>query len=492
MKILILISRKHLSYFDKIKISSLQLNNEIFYMDINTPKVHDTRPFFFKLILGIEFFIYRLLKNTFSIKNFRISGIAKKYSENETKIDLIFNVNIDDHNAIKIKNNLKSILLCYKNIDVLNKKNTDFFNEIISKTPTIKSCFYVSRNNETDLYEFQSIEIQTYYLSILNQIRLEKAINDILQSIIIKINNNTIINDNCFHEKNVNSYDYELKDLIKYFLNILSNLILIKFKKSDEFLVGYISTKNFYNKKFDSVSFLEPPKGNYFADPFIVENDNRKFIFHEEYSKNKKGIISATEITNGINKYLGTVLEEKFHLSFPYIFIYKGQYYMVPETNEDNSIKLYKCVDFPMKWEFQHNLMSNIDCADTIIIQKEGFYWIITSEFLVGYHNNYNIFYSSSPISKDWKQHTLNPIKIQNDSRSGGLISFENETILVNQSFDFLGYGDHVNYKSISKISPIHYEEKSFGLKNDQFLNVAHHMSNSNNFIVFDKKSKLK
>ena len=36
------------------------------------------------------------------------------------------------------------------------------------------------------------------------------------------------------------------------------------------------------------------------------------------------------------------ILEKPYHLSYPYLFEYQGQLYMMPESNENNTIDLYK------------------------------------------------------------------------------------------------------------------------------------------------------
>ena len=61
------------------------------------------------------------------------------------------------------------------------------------------------------------------------------------------------------------------------------------------------------------------------------------------------------------------VLEEQFHLSYPYIFEHEDRVYMIPETNEANEIRLYQAVDFPLIWELKQVLMQNVSAVDTSI-----------------------------------------------------------------------------------------------------------------------------
>ena len=38
--------------------------------------------------------------------------------------------------------------------------------------------------------------------------------------------------------------------------------------------------------------------------------------------------------------FIGTALEESFHLSFPYIFEFNNDIYMVPESSKNRDIRL--------------------------------------------------------------------------------------------------------------------------------------------------------
>ena len=63
---------------------------------------------------------------------------------------------------------------------------------------------------------------------------------------------------------------------------------------------------------------------------------------------------------NNESKFLGPVLEENFHLSFPYIFEYKDKIFMCPETHQKKEIRIYICEDFPLKWKFHKTLIKKL------------------------------------------------------------------------------------------------------------------------------------
>lgn len=82
------------------------------------------------------------------------------------------------------------------------------------------------------------------------------------------------------------------------------------------------------------------PEGHYYADPFFLE-----YLFVEYYDYNK-GVIAI--IKDGKPE---VVLERPYHLSFPCVFKDNGEYYMLPETVNNNQLELYKAKNFPYDWE---------------------------------------------------------------------------------------------------------------------------------------------
>ncbi|MGH8817256.1 MAG: glucosamine inositolphosphorylceramide transferase family protein, partial [Achromobacter pestifer] len=66
---------------------------------------------------------------------------------------------------------------------------------------------------------------------------------------------------------------------------------------------------------------LQPPKGRFFADPFVYTHEKKPYIFFEDYDfTSRKGTISVATYSDGAFRLLGTALNLPYHLSFPYIF----------------------------------------------------------------------------------------------------------------------------------------------------------------------------
>lgn len=132
----------------------------------------------------------------------------------------------------------------------------------------------------------------------------------------------------------------------------------IFFTRSEWALGFYISDeleiKHLNKPSFESYDVTDC-KARGVADPFLIEYNGDVYIFFEieKYidSKKTKGVIGCAKIVANKIKYLGIVLEEDFHLSFPFLLKHDNDIFMMPESSASNKLYLYKCIDFPFKWE---------------------------------------------------------------------------------------------------------------------------------------------
>lgn len=166
---------------------------------------------------------------------------------------------------------------------------------------------------------------------------------------------------------------------------------------------------------------------NFVADPFLYVQGNTLYLFYEtKNSITMQGDIGvAKSVDNGATwQQLGMALDEDWHLSYPYVFDYEGQIYMMPESREKGELRLYKAVDFPLKWTVEKIIMKK-PFVDSFIINRDGKYWLFGSDHS-GFGTNRNgqleIWYSDSPLGP-WQPHKKNPIYNVDSSlgaRNGG------------------------------------------------------------------------
>ena len=131
--------------------------------------------------------------------------------------------------------------------------------------------------------------------------------------------------------------------------------------KISRWSVAY-SYHNDFSKSLWRYKEIKNPKGRFLADPFVLKNNGENFVFVEDFLlRDKKGRISAIKLDGDDYDFLGVVMEEDFHLSFPFVFRDGENIYMIPESSENGDIRLYRSIDFPLKWEFEKQLMVDVD-----------------------------------------------------------------------------------------------------------------------------------
>ncbi len=211
---------------------------------------------------------------------------------------------------------------------------------------------------------------------------------------------------------------------------------------------------------------LLPPPDKFWADPFVVERNNRNFVFFEEYPYEvEKGHISVLEIfPDGTHTEPAIALEKPYHLSYPFIFDFEGAQYMVPESSENRTIELYKCDDFPASWTFQHNLISEINAVDATIFEHADRWWMFANVVEtegISSSDELFLFSSDSPVSRNWIPHPMNPIVSDcKSARPAGEIMRIGDRLFRPSQNSSNRYGYGFNFMEIEKITEQEYSEK--------------------------------
>src|SRR3970282_1407135 len=111
----------------------------------------------------------------------------------------------------------------------------------------------------------------------------------------------------------------------------------------------------------------------FLADPFFVKEEDTIYLFFEhQKSKSNADVGLLTSIDGKNYRYRGTVLSQKFHLSYPQVFKYKGDFYMVPESKQANAVLLYKAHRFPYGWRICDTLIANVQLVDPTIYLSDS------------------------------------------------------------------------------------------------------------------------
>lgn len=204
-------------------------------------------------------------------------------------------------------------------------------------------------------------------------------------------------------------------------------------------------------------------KAKYVADPFMVNYQNKWYMFFEVFNAlTSQGDIGYALSHDGFHwEYKKIVLDEAFHLSYPYVFLWDGNFYMIPESYNAGEIRLYRAVSFPEKWTLDNKLIDGIYVDNSIVFLKDT-WWLFTCSRPRN-HDVFNLFFASD-LKGPWIEHPMSPI-IRGDAtkaQGAGRILFIGDNIIRFAQHSKKTYGKAVNAFIITELNRSSYSEKPY------------------------------
>lgn len=119
------------------------------------------------------------------------------------------------------------------------------------------------------------------------------------------------------------------------------------------------------NDKETKFQVIKNPFRYWAADPFLFEYAGKTYIFAELYDYVKcKGCLGYYELSACSPEWT-PIIEEEYHLSYPYIFENEQGIFIMPESGANKDLALYRAITFPDKWEKVTTIRKNVQYGDT-------------------------------------------------------------------------------------------------------------------------------
>jgi hypothetical protein len=208
--------------------------------------------------------------------------------------------------------------------------------------------------------------------------------------------------------------------------------------------------------------WIEPPRGHFWADPFLLENAGNRWVFFEDFSyREGRAGISCAEVS--VDGELGTPIScltsSQFHYSYPYMIRDGANILLIPESYDSDTVDLFRCRRFPDQWEYHRTLLRG-KFVDTSIWQHEGIWWMLTT--IADPHPRATrllLFYSDS-LGGDWHFHPANPLStdVRNNRGAGRIFFHQNHWIRPSQTASPT-YGYSFSLNRITELTRTTYAE---------------------------------
>ncbi len=197
----------------------------------------------------------------------------------------------------------------------------------------------------------------------------------------------------------------------------------------------------------------------WYADPFLASEDEKTYCFVELMNNHvKHGQIGVIDEEGKV----ATIIDENYHMSFPYVFKREGKWYMMPETSANRDLHLYIADSFPYKWSFHKTLLKDVKVCDSVFFSYDGKEYLFAYDYAEGS-------YKAVIYEFEWDGLQIGKIvSIINDPkkvlRPAGKAILQNGKVILPTQKGTNSYGEDVLFNEISKtkdgflINPIEFE----------------------------------
>lgn len=203
------------------------------------------------------------------------------------------------------------------------------------------------------------------------------------------------------------------------------------------------------------------------ADPFLLRLDGGWHMFFEvlvQQRRGTRGAIGHATSRDGFHwAYHRLVLKEPFHVSYPHVFTVGSDVFMIPETEEAGSVRLYRAEPFPDRWVHVRDLLSGPGFLDSTVFRREDRWWMMTATSADRRRDVLRLYHARA-LTGPWQEHPCSPVA--GDRRTarpaGGVVSVEGRLVRWAQG-GHPTYGSDVRAVEITRLTPDEYGERELG-----------------------------
>jgi hypothetical protein len=204
------------------------------------------------------------------------------------------------------------------------------------------------------------------------------------------------------------------------------------------------------------------------ADCFGVQTDQGTAVLFEEldYRSGGRGRIAACTIDRHgkeSRRSYPTGLPADCHLSYPFLYREGTETYLIPETREQQSISLYRAIEFPFEWSKVADLLIGNSFVDGTLIRHDGLYWLFYAVHDDEHDADLHLHLAyCDRLEGPFTPHPGNPVKTSARSgRPGGTPFIDTSGRLIRPAQNFCRtYGGSIVFNCVTTLTRSRYSEE--------------------------------
>ena len=205
----------------------------------------------------------------------------------------------------------------------------------------------------------------------------------------------------------------------------------------------------------------------------------------------RKGTIACAELrASGIGEPQ-TVIAGPDHLSYPSLFQWRGDWFMLPETGARRRVEIWRARQFPGEWTLETVALDGVDACDATVWQHDGRWWMFVTLCVAGgpRADEVSLFYADTPAGP-WHPHRANPVVSDAaHARSAGALYRDGEALIRPSQDARGGYGHAITLNRIDRLTTREYRETPVGSIRPTWhprVRGTHTIARSSTFEVID------
>lgn len=154
------------------------------------------------------------------------------------------------------------------------------------------------------------------------------------------------------------------------------------------------------------------PGGGFRADPFGIATTAGRFVFCEDCPPGTDSAGLAVIQLDDTGRPVAEFPVETGvvgHLSWPFVFFYGNDLWMLPEHSAGDHTLLLRCRRFPDRFEPAELLLADFPAVDPVLFATDGMFWLFATDRRDEDVTKLHLFSAPKPFGP-WRPHPGNPV----------------------------------------------------------------------------------
>ena len=216
------------------------------------------------------------------------------------------------------------------------------------------------------------------------------------------------------------------------------------------------------NANYEIEWLSEPPDGAFLADPFGLVVDQTLQVFCERFDYPiAKGTICTFSWPTSQEASFESVIEQPFHLSYPYLISHNDKLYGVLEQAQSRRVDLYQAKQNMSDWHRVATIIDDFPAVDSTIFKHQGHWWLICASSDEGAFSSKLYVWYAADLFGPWTAHSGNPVKTDIRSTRPAGTPFVHQGELYRPAQDCSAdYGAQMVINRIIRLTPTEFKEE--------------------------------